>query len=409
MGPLFRRIIARLPYDAWCCGPVADPLERAVRARINSFGAARFPRVVRLPALGVLRVAWLVWCAYRVRVVVRKLLSQNMAEGYWHTLLRCYRQGSLPMEVLAPDLMVGSMAALDIGRLADSHWLKLWRALGHPHSLRLAQDKRAFAQRLAGMGIPVPTQLAEIPQGTSARLWDVLEQLPWSVYGTLFFKPRHGSRAQGAMSVQRLAHDSWRVNGHATLSAAGLSAQLCTTLLHDAVLVQPFLRPLAATADLSNDAPLELRITTAHYPDGRAVVQGACLKIQKPGSHASTIQTGALAVPVHPGRGDMDFGLLRSQPTLRLQQVPWNGAPIAGRSLPHYMDAEAMVLEASRALPGVPVVGWDVLLTAEGPVILEANTGLSWHLMHLGQAVWGQDSCLPEIVREWLCRPASGL
>jgi hypothetical protein len=71
-----------------------------------------------------------------------------------------------------------------------------------------------------------------------------------------------------------------------------------------------------------------------------------------------------------------------------------------GKNHTVFNEAHAMVLASSQALPGIPVLGWDVLLTENGPVILEANTGLSWRLMHLQHK--GTTSELPAIVQQWL-------
>ena len=61
-----------------------------------------------------------------------------------------------------------------------------------------------------------------------------------------------------------------------------------------------------------------------------------------------------------------------------------------------------MVITASRALPGLPIMGWDVLITDAGPVILETNTTASWWFTHVWHAMTGAPSALLQIVIAWI-------
>jgi len=53
---------------------------------------------------------------------------------------------------------------------------------------------------------------------------------------------------------------------------------------------------------------------------------------------------------------------------------PASGAPIAGRTLPHWEEAAALVTGAhGTAFADYVLIGWDVAITADGPLLIEGN------------------------------------
>jgi len=53
---------------------------------------------------------------------------------------------------------------------------------------------------------------------------------------------------------------------------------------------------------------------------------------------------------------------------------PTTGQRIKGVAIPQWPIATEMVLRAHRLAPPIPIIGWDVAFTTEGPILLEANT-----------------------------------
>jgi Sugar-transfer associated ATP-grasp len=52
---------------------------------------------------------------------------------------------------------------------------------------------------------------------------------------------------------------------------------------------------------------------------------------------------------------------------------PETGLPFAGFRLPYWSDAMALVATAQRVFPELATLGWDIALTEDGPIIIEAN------------------------------------
>lgn len=68
--------------------------------------------------------------------------------------------------------------------------------------------------------------------------------------------------------------------------------------------------------------------------------------------------------------------------TAPLSHHPVNGQPIVGFAVPQITAARALALQAARALPRVPSVGWDVVVKADGGLcLLEGNDRWSYLLL----------------------------
>jgi glutathione synthase/RimK-type ligase-like ATP-grasp enzyme len=53
---------------------------------------------------------------------------------------------------------------------------------------------------------------------------------------------------------------------------------------------------------------------------------------------------------------------------------PMTGERIEGFQLPFWKESVELALRAHETLPTIALVGWDIALTAEGPVIIEGNS-----------------------------------
>ena len=392
-----QEIVRTLPFDASCLA--RDELAAArIRRFINQHRWRRVPRWSVPILLPLTRLAWLLRCPIATTQVARRRGLPVFGAAWRRGVVKGWLYGRAPHIELWPAPF-SDAAVMQVGHLDDHHWILLWGAVGSRSDQDLARDKLALSTRIAALGCRVPKLLCEIRRGASVDA----AALPWSEAPMLFIKPRNGARAIGASSVQRLTHPLYRVNGDEVVHCDVLSGRLTRLAVDDALLVQVCQRPAPEALDLSNEMPIELRLTTARMPGGEPFVQACMMKVQPPGSHAATTLTGALAVPVNPQTGVMHAGFFfLQQPERQHAVVPWNGAIVQGRAVPQYQCAANMVIAASRALPGLPIMGWDVLITDAGPVILETNTNASWWLTHVWHALTGTPSGLLQIVLAWI-------
>jgi hypothetical protein len=91
-------------------------------------------------------------------------------------------------------------------------------------------------------------------------------------------------------------------------------------------------------------------------------------------AYVDNFAAGGIAAPVNlcdgkvsgPAVGkNVKLGIWRSHPDTR--------HPIEGVSVPAWEQTADLCVGAHRTIPRVAFIGWDVALSAEGPVLLEAN------------------------------------
>ena len=70
--------------------------------------------------------------------------------------------------------------------------------------------------------------------------------------------------------------------------------------------------------------------------------------------------------------------------------------------MPHYAAARALALRAHACFSWVPFVGWDVVVTPDGPVLLEANPdfGVEHSQISMGRPLG--ETVYPEVYFEYL-------
>ncbi|MEL6678927.1 MAG: sugar-transfer associated ATP-grasp domain-containing protein, partial [Pseudomonadota bacterium] len=64
-----------------------------------------------------------------------------------------------------------------------------------------------------------------------------------------------------------------------------------------------------------------------------------------------------------------------------------------GMSLPMWSDVRTLAREAHAILPDVGIIGWDIGISEDGPLVIEANTNPHQHLYQLasGRGIYNED------------------
>jgi hypothetical protein len=94
---------------------------------------------------------------------------------------------------------------------------------------------------------------------------------------------------------------------------------------------------------------------------------------------ADNFDLGAIAAPIDLATGRLGAGVqkLGDHAANAVATHPDTGARIAGHVLPDWARALDLARRAHRALPSprttAAIIGWDVVLTPAGPVLLECN------------------------------------
>ncbi|WP_019832072.1 sugar-transfer associated ATP-grasp domain-containing protein [Sphingomonas sp. PR090111-T3T-6A] len=240
-----------------------------------------------------------------------------------------------------------------IRRFEDAAFNKQINPAGWRRDCVLA-DKRLFAERCLAGGLPHPETVA-------ATGPDGIRILADPAGRPLLAKPIHGEGGGGV-----------RVLGTVTDRTA-LEAVLRDLPGKAPVLVQPLAFPHPALADLAMSALPTIRIVTMLDEEGRPEIVSATFRCPTaPDARIDNMKAGGLIMAVDLGSGRLGAAC-KGYGGGDYAIHPVTGAPIEGRHLPGWEAAKALAARAHGAFPEYVLIGWDVALTPDAPILIEGN------------------------------------
>lgn len=270
----------------------------------------------------------------------------------------------------------------------DSAGLALLNAANEA-AIAHVQDKALFARLCEDHDLPCVETLAAFRDGL--QIYPAVPFIPRE--SAIHVKKLAGSQGQGASRWVRHG-DIYRNDSGLERSPEGLMA-LCQ---QGGFIVQPLLTNHSALAPLSLGCLADVRIVTAIRPDGVAVVVGrATMRLP---TRASATDRSPLWTLVDSQTGRILSARQRGRP---VTHHPDSDLALNGHQLPHWPDAVALVTRAHRtAFPRFVSLGWDVALTPDGPVLIEANAGWGAEIMQTLNGEPLGDTVLAEILSHYV-------
>ncbi len=239
-------------------------------------------------------------------------------------------------------------------------------------------DKLLFAARCREHGLPsVPVFLIAEQGEISGAGWqgdDAEARLPAD---DLFVKPLGGRGGFGAESW-RAVGDGRYTDGNVHLQTPELLAHLRQRSATECCIVQPRLVNHPDLADLSNGALATLRILTIENERGEFEPTHAVLRMAVGrNTTVDNFHAGGVAAKV-----DLRSGALGPATDIGLRpdrgwcaSHPDTHARIEGRVLPCWRETLDLTSRAHAAFADRVLIGWDVAILEEGPVLIEGNAG----------------------------------
>lgn len=243
-----------------------------------------------------------------------------------------------------------------------------------PDGPREMKDKVLFAACCRREGLPVPPTLLEGSDSRGDATWNVpRDQLDRD----LFCKLRSGRGAQGVLVFLRIAPGRYRDPEGEEIDLDTVLVWLQAASRTAPVIVQPRLRNHPELADLADQSLVTVRVLTCLDSESRPVVTHAFLRIlSKLEPKWRREDEYGVPIDLFSGRlGAMCSDRLTSG-ARRFSHHPVTGRAVEGRVLESWPSIRALAQDAHRAFPHRIIVGWDIAMTDEGPVLLEGNINL---------------------------------
>lgn len=233
----------------------------------------------------------------------------------------------------------------------------------YPLTLNPLKNKRLFASVCREAGLAIPYSFEGRPEALSAWL---------AGESAVIAKPNFASKGSGVIGFRR-AGEGWTSAG-VSMDGPEVERRLRSMLLSGGVLQRACaLHP--ALEDISPGALPTLRVMTAVNETGAVEACDRMIRLSAGGPRpVDNFNAGNIVAGVD-ADGCIVGGWRRDGDRLvPVDAHPTTGASLKGRALPDVAAAEQLAVRAHETFrSGFNVIGWDVGLTADGPVLIEGN------------------------------------
>ena len=232
-------------------------------------------------------------------------------------------------------------------------------------------DKAEFAEQCRRHQIRTPPVLAVFINGQTHLRADAVE-----LETDLFVKPIEGRGGKGAERWDLIKPGSYSPPGGECLSFDELIVRSAEKSRTAPLLAQQRLRNHPELGPLNNGALSTVRILTCLNEAGEPEIVGAAMRMAIGGNHVvDNLHAGGIAAAV-----ELETGVLGPASNLgadcRLGWMdchPVSGARIKGTQLPMWDEVRDFAVRTHRAFADRLLVGWDIAITADGPILVEGN------------------------------------
>lgn len=327
----------------------------------------------------------------RLRLQVLRRLRQKEAEwevAWRHRQPRWWRYGFLSRSAILYDLENNGPEhyVSDLKRYLNT------KRMVHPRLQDVINNKLTTHLLLRAMDIPSTELLGVYWRGAVHRfpaeqrtpLVEYLNSL--SAGQQVFVKPLTGAEGKRIFAVRRLDNGGFRLNG-IEVPLAAVRAEIEAD--KRPMVVEAGLEQHRDEAALFEGTTNTLRLLT--MLDMKDRTPFIVVAVQRIGAGTSGVvdnwSAGGLSARI-----DLDSGRLGKATRLPgpeglrwFSTHPDNGAPIEGVQVPYWGEVVDTVLHAARVLSFMEYIGWDVIVTPQGPVVLEANINSGMNVLQVHQ------------------------
>ncbi len=146
-------------------------------------------------------------------------------------------------------------------------------------------------------------------------------------------------------------------------------------------LLDTYIKQHPAIQAISPDALSTIRVISVLSPQGTVTILAAMIRMST-GSFVDNFHKGGVSAAVDLETGKLLAPMLFQNPqkSRTLTAHPVTGKEVIGFIIPFWDQVLPMIEQAALVVPQVKTVGWDVIITAQGPSLLEGND--NWDKTH---------------------------
>lgn len=232
-------------------------------------------------------------------------------------------------------------------------------------------DKAEFAEQCRRHQVRTAPVLAVFIDGEAQ-----VRANPMELDTDLFVKPIAGRGGKGAERWDLVAPGLYCSPQGERLTRESLLVRLAEKSQETPLLLQERLRNHPALDPINNGALSTIRVLTCLNEAGEPEIVGAAMRMAIGRNHVvDNLHAGGIATAV-----DLETGVLGSASDLGadsrlgwMDSHPVSGAQIKGVRLPMWDEVRNFALRAHRAFDDRVLVGWDIAIAPNGPILVEGN------------------------------------
>jgi uncharacterized protein (DUF3820 family) len=204
-------------------------------------------------------------------------------------------------------------------------------------------------------------------------------------------KPTGGWKGKGNMLGRANPDGTLYIAGQGDLTVERVCEQMRGThysgnkAVDDSWLVEARVRQHPFFDRYTDSCTQTVRIVTYITRGGEVEILSAVMKITVAGRYVDTL--GEVGMTASVSEDGVMGRAIKDAPEgglLYFDRHPETDAAITGEAIPDYDKAVALAIRAQSLVPQLRSIGWDIAITANGPVILEGNTYWGWYMMQRG-------------------------
>jgi hypothetical protein len=232
-------------------------------------------------------------------------------------------------------------------------------------------DKAEFAEQCRRHQIRTAPVLAVFVDGQTQ-----VSANPMELDTDLFVKPIAGRGGKGAERWDLVGPSVYCSPQGERLTRESLFARLAERSRRTPLLAQERLRNHPALDPINNGALSTIRVLTCLNEAGEPEIVGAAMRMAIGRNNVvDNLHAGGIATAV-----DLETGVLGSASDLGadsrlgwMDSHPVSGAQIKGTRLPMWSEVRDFAIRAHRAFDDRVLVGWDIAIAPNGPILVEGN------------------------------------
>jgi hypothetical protein len=302
-------------------------------------------------------------------------------------------QRLMPGEYISYGLDRRPLSAGGTGGYVSNHWH--WHhhlpVVNDPRFVSVFRNKWIFDRFFRSYGFPLPGCAGLLhPTAGADRLGAPLTDhraLAEAIHGYAagsVLKPVDGWQGAGVVVLDRVRMTNGEVTfplaSGESLRGADAFDRWFASSATPPLIVQERVLNHESVARISPGATSTLRIVTLRRRDGSCLIPFAGARFGRKDATIDNYSEGGILASIDVATGRLGVGNLKmGGARIEVREHPDTGVRIEGTQLPSWPETLDLVRNLSAVSQPVRAVGWDIIISPEGPVVLEGNH--DWGIM----------------------------